>query len=659
MNVNNFLSSLSELSSYLLYKIKHFKGGSIKDFQAHWRNVTGDFETLQTVAGMPVLSPLVTLDAENNNITSFSSSEVPIIEKEISKLLDKGVIKITSHEKDEFLSPIFLLPKDYGSFRMILNLKRLNESMPYIHFKMDTFDKVLKLIRPNCFMCTVDIKDAYYSVPISEFHQKYLKFQFQDKLYKFVCLPNGLCSGPRKFTKLLKPVLAVLRQQGYIVSAYIDDIIIMDDSYEDCIRATIETVKLLDYLGFTIHPVKSNFVPARSITYLGFLINSEAMKVTLPFSKVEKIKEMCSSLYHSQYVSIRYLASVIGTIVSSFPAVKFGPLHYRSLECDKIEALKFSKGNFDSYVYISKAACDEAKWWMDNISLSFKEIYIDNPEVVIATDASSTGWGAVYNNTTTRGIWQLHEKSYHINVLELKAILFGLISLIKVQNTHIKILTDNMNAVHSIRNMGSCRSLACNDLVKRIWSWAIQNNNWLSISYIPGVENSVADAESRQYELRTEWQLNPSIFRFIVRKLNIKLDIDLFASRVNYQLKPFVSFWPDPEAFAVDSFTLDWSSWKFYAFPPFAIIPRVLQKVSSDKAIGLLIVPDWPYSSWFSQYNRLLISECIIIPSSNHLLHLPNMPGTQHPLQKSLKLRAGIVSGMKGCPKIFLLKPKI
>ena len=123
MNVNNFLSSLSELSSYLLYKIKHFKGGSIKDFQAHWRNVTGDFETLQTVAGMPVLSPLVTLDTENNNITSFSSSEVPIIEKEISKLLDRGVIKITSHEKDEFLSPIFLLPKDYGSFRMILNLK--------------------------------------------------------------------------------------------------------------------------------------------------------------------------------------------------------------------------------------------------------------------------------------------------------------------------------------------------------------------------------------------------------------------------------------------------------------------------------------------------------------------------------------------------------
>ena len=202
------------------------------------------------------------------------------------------------------------------------------------------------------------------------------------------------------------------------------------------------------------------------------------MKVTLHFSKVEKITEMCSSLYHSQYVSIRYLASVIGTVVSSFPAVKFGPLHYRSLECDKIEALTFSKGNFDSYVYI-------------------------------------------YLRQHVRS-----EKSYHVTVLELKAILFGLLSLIKVHNTHIKILTDNMNAAHITKNMGSCRSLSCTDLVKRISSWTIQNNNWLSISYIPGVENPVVDAESRQYELRTEsyifQQLNPSIFRFIVRKLTIK-----------------------------------------------------------------------------------------------------------------------------------------
>ena len=57
-------------------------------------------------------------------------------------------------------------------------------------------------------------------------------------------------------TKLLKPALAFLRNQGSIVSAYIDDIIIIDESYDACIKATVETIKLLDFLGFVIHPKK-------------------------------------------------------------------------------------------------------------------------------------------------------------------------------------------------------------------------------------------------------------------------------------------------------------------------------------------------------------------------------------------------------------------
>ena len=121
---------------------------------------------------MSVLNSSVTLDSDYNNTTIFSYTEIQIVEKEFSKLLDKSVIELSFYEKNEFLSPIFLLPKDDGSFRMILNLRKLNVSMPYIHFKMDTFDKVLKLMRPNCFNCTVDIKDAYYSVLLSECHQK-------------------------------------------------------------------------------------------------------------------------------------------------------------------------------------------------------------------------------------------------------------------------------------------------------------------------------------------------------------------------------------------------------------------------------------------------------------------------------------------------------
>ena len=89
---------------------------------------------------------------------------------------------------------------------MILNLKHLNEYVAYHHFKMDTIQTALKLLRPGCFMASVDLKDTYYSVPVAEEDTKYLKFQWEDIYFQFTCLPNGLACAPRLFTKLLKPV---------------------------------------------------------------------------------------------------------------------------------------------------------------------------------------------------------------------------------------------------------------------------------------------------------------------------------------------------------------------------------------------------------------------------------------------------------------------
>lgn len=42
---------------------------------------------------------------------------------------------------------------------------------------MDTLQSVISLMTPNCFMASIDLKDAYYSVPIAVAHQKYLKFE--------------------------------------------------------------------------------------------------------------------------------------------------------------------------------------------------------------------------------------------------------------------------------------------------------------------------------------------------------------------------------------------------------------------------------------------------------------------------------------------------
>ncbi len=106
--------------------------------------------------------------------------------------------------------------------------------MVYRHFKMDSIWTAINLMKPNCYMASIDLKDAYYSVRVSPKHQKYLKFLWNGMMYKFTCLPNGLACCPRKFTKLMKPVFSALRQQGHESSSYIDDSFLLGNDYNEC-----------------------------------------------------------------------------------------------------------------------------------------------------------------------------------------------------------------------------------------------------------------------------------------------------------------------------------------------------------------------------------------------------------------------------------------
>ena len=119
---------------------------------------------------------------------------------------------------------------------MIVNLKELDKFVEYERFKMDSIHTCIELMQPNCYMASIDLKDAYYSVPIDESHQKFLKFQWQGALYPFTCLAQGLSSAPRLFTKLLKPVFSYLRRKGHISSGCLDDSLLMDNFFANVSR---------------------------------------------------------------------------------------------------------------------------------------------------------------------------------------------------------------------------------------------------------------------------------------------------------------------------------------------------------------------------------------------------------------------------------------
>ena len=116
------------------------------------------------------------------------------------------------------------------------------------------------MVTTNCFMASIDIKDAYYSVPIAPEHRKYLRFQWKGKLLQYTCFPNGLACCPRLFTKLLKLAYASLRQTGDEIVPYIDDSYLQGGTEQECWQSVKKTALLLQDLGFIIHPDNLVFI---------------------------------------------------------------------------------------------------------------------------------------------------------------------------------------------------------------------------------------------------------------------------------------------------------------------------------------------------------------------------------------------------------------
>ena len=189
---------------------------------------------------------------------------------------------------------------------------------------MESLQNELELIRPGVYMASIDLKDVFYLVPVHKDHQAYLTF-FEEEYLKFVCMPNGYGPAMQIFTKISKIPFSILREKGFLSVVYVDDSYLEDDDYEDCFSNVLNTIEILRSLGFTIHTEKSKFIPTQCITFLGFILNSVQMTITLTLEKKEKILNFCHEILKEDVVTIRFLSKIIGNLVAAFPAVTLGP----------------------------------------------------------------------------------------------------------------------------------------------------------------------------------------------------------------------------------------------------------------------------------------------------------------------------------------------
>ncbi|GFO26946.1 Pol polyprotein [Plakobranchus ocellatus] len=416
----------------------------------------------------------------------FSDQECEIVTEEIQNLVNKGIISECEHARGEVISTVFIRQKKDGMWRLILNLKRLNTEVTYRHFKMPNLCSALKLVKKDAFMASIDLKDAYFSVSMHNAYKKFFRFKWRDKLFEFNVLPNGLALAPRLFTKLLKPLFASLRKKGHISTFFIDDLLLIGHTELECVRNVCDTISLFSRTGFVVHPEKSMCEPSKVIQYLGVIINSDSMTLKPTEKRANSLVDTCSELLQGRQRTIRDVAVVVGKMVSSFPAIKYGPLYYRHLDRDKNVALNRNRGNFDALMTLSDRSRYELQWWVTNIFSAHNDITPPEPDVVVFTDASLSGWGCSVGNISSGGHWPQHAQSYHINILEIRAVHETLKCFChEFQNKHVRVISDNTTAIACINHMGTNHSVENNEETWKLWTWCIHQKIWISAAHVP------------------------------------------------------------------------------------------------------------------------------------------------------------------------------
>ncbi|KZS08843.1 Uncharacterized protein APZ42_027054 [Daphnia magna] len=405
-----------------------------------------------------------------------------------------------------------------GGFRPIVNLKPLNKFIKYEHFKMENLQAVRFLSREEDWMVKVDLKDAYLTVPIHASHQKFVRFQWQGRIFEFSCLAFGIAPAPRIFTKILKVVMAFVRKQGVRLVIYLDDILIINESRE------------------------------RALTDLELVVKF----------KVQTVTDLCRTALRRDFISLRDIACVIGNFTWAIPTMPFAQAHYRSMQRFYIDQAQRVDFNLTSKCILSPEAKADLEWWVANLSLQMGNRFSPKmPDLEIYTDASLTGWGVVWNGVTTNGSWTVSDSRRHINELELIGALFAIQAFVgHSSGIAVRLIFDNATAVAYINHGGGTRSLTLTAIAKELVAWCEKKQIAVEAVHITGKLNVEADAESRAWSDASDWKLDAKVFRKIYQLW--PTNIDLFASPWNTQLDTFVSWKPQPGALASNAFTLNW-----------------------------------------------------------------------------------------------------
>ena len=328
------------------------------------------------------------------------------VDSKLNELLEnRCIVRKSKFDPSGFLSNIFLVPKkEENKFRLILNLRELNKQVVVPHFRMESLKDVQRLVHVGAFLGTCDIKDAYPHLMARLDQQSLLQFRWRGKYFAFCTMPQGLSNAPYVFTRICRKVAGYLRNRGVFCVFYIDDIIIVGSSFEQCQKNIELVVSTLQKCGFIINFAKSQLIPAQTATVLGFLIDANEQSIVLEAKKQSALVKTFQTALSLKTVKIRVFAKWIGLCISILPCFPEGRLRYRNLEHAKLQALRARGFRWDKTMPVTSADHVTLAWWLKTITHNKPHMFAMVPiSLTLWSDASLQGWGIALDSGERTG----------------------------------------------------------------------------------------------------------------------------------------------------------------------------------------------------------------------------------------------------------------
>ena len=448
--------------------------------------------------------------ADSVNYKSATVTSRSKAEKQIKQEIRAGnYVPVLS--KPQVVSSIGAIPKNNGSVRLIHDLSRpkggVNAFVDNSSVSYKTVDQATELIKRGAYLCKVDLKSAYRSIPINPKNYKFmgLSWLFDDSCKRSFFVDTKLPFGSRKacyiFTRLSNAIARMLHRKNVTTVNYLDDILIISENKSQSWLDLDKTINLLVSLGLDINWDKVE-PPTQSLSFLGVQIDTVKRVLSLPPLKLAETKDLINTWLQKKRASKKQILSLLGKLNWCCRVVFGGRTFMRNI----INlTMKLRSNNHRTWLDVETRK--DISWWAQALDVFHGYTPFPGdmppPQFELSTDACRRSGGGTYMHDWFYSDFKSDYPALcneHINVLEMLSVLIAAKRWGHLWGGHhIRLHCDNSAVVYSI-NKGSSKSRLLMSIIRELFWIGVKFNFRLTISHIRGVQNLVADMISRLHQ---------------------------------------------------------------------------------------------------------------------------------------------------------------